>query len=85
MAIELIQTSSTFKPDMIGDLVEITIYDQSDGSLTTTAGVVDAYTNYPDSTAIVIQGTTRALEVPTKGYTISIRHYEYVIETEDAE
>lgn len=84
MAIQQIQKSSTFKPDMIGDLVEVTVYDQSDGTLLTVAGPLDAYSTTPGGTAFVISGIREPQSVPSEGYTLSITHFEYVLDLSEA-
>ncbi len=43
MALQQIQKSSSFKPDMIGDVVEVTLYNKADGDLITTTGVLAGY------------------------------------------
>lgn len=82
MAIQQIQKSSVFKPDMIGDLVEITAYKQADGSLSTMAGILAAYHVTPDGTVFKIEGVDSDTEIVTEGNTINITHYEYVIDIE---
>lgn len=87
MALEQITTSSTFRPAMIGDVVEVTMYDQSSGDLSTVAGVLAAYGTHPQVTAFRIDGEPEAQRVPREGYTLSITHFEFVIDfsEEDSE
>lgn len=80
MAIQQIQKSSAFKPEMVGDLVEITVYDQADGSLRTVAGALTAYSTHSKGVVAVIDGVERPQEIPSEGYTLSITHYEYILD-----
>lgn len=84
MAIQQIQKSSTFKPEMIGDLVEVTIYDKADGSLATVTGVLDAYSTNSQGTHPKFAGVEGYQTIPTEGYTLSITHYEYIIDFAEA-
>lgn len=77
MALTQIQKSSTFKPDMIGDIVEVTAYDQKEGGLSTVVGVLGSYATLPDQTAFKIEGVDAGQHVPREGYTLSITHYEF--------
>lgn len=87
MALEQITTSSTFRPAMIGDVVEVTMYDQSSGDLSTVAGVLAAYSTTPARTCFLIDGDPEIKTVPREGYTLSITHFEFVIDfsEEDSE
>lgn len=80
MAVQQIQKSSVFKPEMIGDLVEITAYDQQDGSLSTVAGILAAYTTDSNGSTFVFENVSAAQTVPAEGYTLSITHYEFIFE-----
>lgn len=87
MALEQITKSPTFRPAMIGDVVEVTVYDQATGDLSTVAGVLAAYSVHPRGTAFRIDGEPEAQTVPREGYTMSITHFEFVMDfsEEDSE
>lgn len=80
MAVQQIQKSSVFTPEMIGDLVEVTAYDQSDGSLSTVAGVLAAYTASSDGATFVFENVRAAQTFPSEGFTVTITHYEFIFE-----
>lgn len=80
MAVQQIQKSSVFKPEMIGDIVEITAYNQQDGSLSTVAGILAAYNTDADGSTFQIEGVATVNEFPSKGFTITITHYEFIFE-----
>lgn len=80
MAVQQIQKSSVFKPEMIGDLVEITAYDQQDGSLSTVAGILAAYSTEADGATFQIEGVAKTNQFPAQGVTITITHYEFIFE-----
>lgn len=80
MAIQQIQKSSAFKPEMIGDLVEITVYNQADGSLRTVTGILSAYSTHSKGVAAVIDGVGYPQEIPSEGHTLSITHYEFILD-----
>lgn len=87
MAIQQIQTSSFFKPDMIGDIVEVTAYDKNTGSMVKSAGILRAYSSMGDNVVAEFEGDrdTPALKVDTSRSTLTIVHYEFIfIDTEDA-
>lgn len=77
MALTQVQKASTFKPDMVGDIVEVTVYDQKEGALSTIVGVLASYAVHPDKTAFKIDGVDLNQQVPREGYTLSITHYEF--------
>lgn len=77
MALTQIQKSSTFKPDMVGDIVEVTVYDQKESALSAMVGVLGSYATHPDRTTFKIEGIESVQVVPRDGYTISITHYEF--------
>lgn len=85
MAIQQIQKSSVFKPDMIDDIVEVVAYDQKDGSLHTAVGVLSAYSVSPQGTTIKFAGVEAPQIVPNQDFTLTITHYEYVLDLSDAE
>lgn len=89
MALTQIQKASTFKPEMIGDIVEVTVYDQKESSLSTVVGVLGAYSTAPDAIVFKVEGVTAEQVVPREGYTLSITHYEFnlgsLIEEEEDE
>lgn len=85
MALTQIQKSSTFKPEMIGDVVEVTVYDQKESSLSTVVGVLGAYSTAPDAIVFKVEGVTAEQVVPREGYTLSITHYEFDMGYIDAE
>lgn len=85
MAIQQIQKSSVLKPDMIDDIIEVVVYDQKDGSLHTAVGVLSAYSVSPQGTTIKFAGVETPQSVPNEGFTITITHYEYVLDMSDAE
>lgn len=88
MAIQQIQTSSFFKPDMIGDIVEVTAYDKNTGSMAKAAGTLRAYSSEGGIVVAEFEGDrdTPGLKVDTSASTLTIVHYEYIIDfnTEDA-
>lgn len=83
--IQQIQKSSVPKPDMIGDLIEVTIYSQADGSLSTVAGTLTGYAVRDGDVYLFLQDITDDVEVDLDDYTLSITHYEYPIDFVDAD
>ncbi len=80
MALQQIQKSSTVKPDMIGDGVEVTVYEQDGGNLHTMSGVLAAYSTSPEETQFKLDGLDKGNTVPREGFTLSITHYEFVLD-----
>jgi hypothetical protein len=78
VAVQQIQKSSVFKPEMIGDLVKITVYTQADGSLSTVAGILAAFNTDSDGATFVFENVEATQTIPAKGYTITITHYEFI-------
>lgn len=84
MAIQQIQKSSTFKPDMIGDVIEVTAYDKKTGDLITLAGVLAAYSIAATGTEFKIDGVDKGNSFPAEGYNISITHFEFTLDHSEA-
>lgn len=82
MALTLVQKSSTFKPDMIGEVVEVTAYRPADGSMTVAVGVLRSYFTGSAGIRAEFDGDT---DLPSVAYTatdleqinVSISHYEF--------
>lgn len=85
MAIQQIQKSSVPKPDMVGDLVEVTIYDKSDGALSTVAGTLTGYALRDGYAYLSLQDVAEEVEVNLEDFTISIAHYEYILDLSTTE
>lgn len=85
MALTLIQKSSTFKPDMIGDVVEVTTYDPATGEMGTVAGVLRSYVSNAKVTRAFFDGDaddpTLSIRAEDK-FNISITHYEFALGVE---
>lgn len=87
MAIQQIQKSSTFKPDMIGDIVEVTLYNKADGDTSTAVGTLRAYSVFDGIIVAEFDGDRDipAVKVPIANYNVSITHYEYILDLSSTE
>ncbi len=83
MALTLIQKSSTFRPDMVGDVVEVNLYSKADGSFITTTGVLAGYQSGGGSVGAWFdhdRDGEPSFRADLDEVTLSITHYEFVLD-----
>lgn len=88
MAIQQIQKSSVFKPDMIGDIVEVVLYNKTDGTLLTVVGTLEGYQQAPGVVGAWFahdRDGQPGFTTKSDAVTLTITHYEYVPDLSDAE